>query len=78
GVDLITVEAGHSGASAKVPWATSDPSRSERLPVGTAQTVVRNDGAEVRVDLGHHHWLRIRGTVSLATLLRYAGTLRAT
>ncbi|MEA3020239.1 MAG: hypothetical protein QOI47_1763 [Actinomycetota bacterium] len=78
GVDLITVEAGDSGASAKVPWSTSDPSRPERLPVGASQTVVRNDGAEVRVDLGHHHWLRVRGTVSLATLLRYARTLRAT
>jgi hypothetical protein len=78
GADLVTVEAGDSRASGKLPWLDSDPSRRVRLPIGDGVTVIRNDGAEVRVDLGSDRWVRVRGTIPLAALVRYARTLRST
>jgi hypothetical protein len=76
GAELVTVEAGDSRASGKVPWLDSDPSREVKLPIGDGVTVVRNDGGEVRVDLGSNRWVRVRGTVPLSDLVRYARTLR--
>ncbi|MEN3272439.1 MAG: hypothetical protein V7636_1200 [Actinomycetota bacterium] len=77
GAELVTVEAGDSSASGKVPWLDSDPSRPVTLPIGNGTTVVRNDGGEVRIDLGSNSWVRVRGTIPLADLVRYARTLRA-
>jgi len=76
GADVVTVEAGDSHASGgRLPWLTSDPSRTVSLPYGEAQSVLRNDGAELRIDLGEERWLRVRGTVPLSTLVQYAKTL---
>jgi hypothetical protein len=72
GADLITVEAGGGGA---VPWVDTDPSQAVSLPVGPAESVIRSDGAELRVDLGGGRWLRVRGTVSPEALADYARTL---
>jgi hypothetical protein len=76
GPQVVSVEAGDSSATGQLPWLTTDPSRHESLPAGAAESVVRNDGMELRVDLGNNRWLRVRGTVPAAELLRYARTLR--
>ena len=76
GAELVTVEAGDSRASGKVPWLGTDPARRVTLPIGDGTSVIRNDGAEVRVDLGGDRWVRVRGTIPLADLVRYARTLR--
>jgi hypothetical protein len=74
---VITVEAGRERAGV-LPWSSADsPTRPLRLPgFGTASTALRSDGPEVRVDLGDGRWVRVRGTVRLSTLARYAATLR--
>ena len=77
GAELVTVEAGDSRASGKVPWLDRDPSRDVHLPLGTGTTVVRSDGGEVRIDLGSNRWVRVRGTLSIADVVRYARSLRA-
>jgi hypothetical protein len=71
------VEAGRERGGA-LPWSSADsPTRPLRLPgFGTASTALRSDGPEVRVDLGDGLWVRVRGTVSVAVLERYAATLR--
>jgi hypothetical protein len=76
GADLMTVEAGDSRASGRSPWLTTDLSRAVQLPVGPGRSVIRNDGAEIRVDLGGDRWTRVRGTVPLAMIEDYARTLR--
>jgi hypothetical protein len=76
GAELVTVEAGDSSASGKLPWLDRDPSRRVKLPIGDGVTVIRNDGGEIRVDLGGSRWVRVRGTIPLADLVRYARTLR--
>lgn len=76
GADVMSVEAGDSRASGQLPWVTKDPSRAVRLPIGAARSVLRNDGTELRVDLGNARWLRVRGTVPLTELVRYAKALR--
>ena len=73
--DLIVVEAGQSGSS-NLPWQVRDPSRSVRLPLGAAASVIRSDGAELRVALAGGHWVRVRGTVSPDALASYARRLR--
>jgi hypothetical protein len=77
GAAVITVEAGRERGGA-LPWSSADsPTRPLRLPgFGTASTALRSDGPEVRVDLGDGLWVRVRGTVSVAVLERYAATLR--
>ena len=75
GGDSITVEAGTSGGSGPPPWLDTDPTRPVDLPIGKATSAVRNDGFEVRVDLGNGKWLRVRGTVPLADVVAYARTL---
>jgi hypothetical protein len=77
GSEVVTVEAGDSRASGQLPWLPSDVSRPVGLPLGRAESVMRNDGTELRVDLGGARWVRVRGTVPLAALVRYATTLRA-
>lgn len=77
GPDVITVEAGQ-GAPGQLPWS-DEPTRAEPVTLaglGAAQSAIRSDGAEVRVDLGGGRWVRIRGTVPVAGLVVYAGTLR--
>lgn len=71
GPDVITVEA---GTAARLPWDEADsPARPVRLAkLGAGESALRSDGPEVRVDLGHGNWVRIRGTVPLGTLVRYA------
>ena len=59
-----------------LPWVETDPSRPVSLPLGAAKSVVRSDGAELRVDLGQGRWVRVRGTSSVADLTKYAGRLR--
>lgn len=72
GPDVVTVEAGGGGG---LPWDDRDPSRSVTLPVGRADSVMRSDGPELRVDLGGGRWLRVRGTISPEALTAYARTL---
>src|SRR5204863_5925284 len=74
GADCITVEAGASSQS-QPPWKATDPSKKVSLPLGTAQSVLRSDGPELRVDLGGSRWVRVRGTVSPAVLEAYARTI---
>lgn len=77
GPDVITVEAGQ-GAPGQLPWGT-EPTRAEAITLaglGRAQSAIRSDGAEVRVDLGNGRWVRVRGTVPVAGLVVYAGSLR--
>jgi hypothetical protein len=71
--DVITVEAGEGGG---LPWQDTDPSRAVSLPLGPAKSVVRSDGAELRVDLGSGRWVRVRGTLSVADITAYAKRLR--
>ncbi|TML63767.1 MAG: hypothetical protein E6G17_04550 [Actinobacteria bacterium] len=73
--DLIVVEAGQT-ASLNLPWQASDPSRPARLPLGRAASVIRSDGAELRVALAGGRWVRVRGTVSPDALASYAHRLR--
>jgi hypothetical protein len=77
GARVVTVEAGRERGGA-LPWAAADtPTRPVKLPgLGAASTALRSDGPEVRVDLGDGRWVRVRGTVPLTQLVRYAGTLR--
>ncbi|MHB1444779.1 MAG: hypothetical protein ACYCTI_12975 [Acidimicrobiales bacterium] len=76
GPDVITVEAGEN-APGQLPWnnqaTVTRPVRLTRL--GAAQSAIRSDGAELRIDLGDGQWVRIRGTVPLAGLIAYADTL---
>lgn len=77
GTDVVTVEAGRERGG-QLPWANADsPTRPLDLHgFGTASTALRSDGPEVRVDLGDGQWVRVRGTVPLSTLEKYAATLR--
>jgi hypothetical protein len=77
GTDVVTVEAG-TEASGALPWMPSDtPVVDVTLPlIGPAQTAIRSDGAEVRIDLGRGQWVRVRGTETAAWLVRYAAGLR--
>jgi len=76
GARTIFVEAG--GPSGQVPWQTGDTvTRSVRLAgLGGATTAIRSDGAEIRVALSGGRWVRVRGTLPLRTLVRYAQQLR--
>ncbi|HVA42316.1 MAG TPA: hypothetical protein VNF50_02420, partial [Acidimicrobiales bacterium] len=76
GPDVITVEAGEN-APGQLPWDNEKTvTRSVRLTrLGAAQSAIRSDGAELRIDLGDGQWIRIRGTVPLAGLVVYADTV---
>ena len=77
GADVITVEAGRERGGV-LPWSASEsPTRPLTLNgLGAASTALRSDGPEVRVDVGDGRWVRVRGTVPLPALERYAATLR--
>jgi hypothetical protein len=70
---VVTVAAGEGAA----PWDDSAlPTKSVSLAgLGRAVEVLRSDGPEIQVQLPGAHWVRIRGTVSLAELVRYASSL---
>jgi hypothetical protein len=77
GAQCITVEAG-SEAGGQLPWTATD---TVSLPAhlsnfSTATTALRSDGPEVRIDVGAGRWVRVRGTVPLAVLLKFAAELR--
>lgn len=76
GPNVITVEAGTS-APGQLPWngekTVTEPLTLEGL--GRARSALRSDGAEIQVSLGDGQWVRIRGTVPLAGLVRYADGL---
>ncbi|HUZ43134.1 MAG TPA: hypothetical protein VMU63_01925 [Acidimicrobiales bacterium] len=76
GPDVITVEAGEN-APGQLPWdAEATVTRAVRLTrLGAAQSAIRSDGAELRINLGDGQWIRIRGTVPLVGLVAYADTL---
>ncbi len=73
GGDDITVES-VSSVGGQPPWDTTPanwrPLQLTRL--GRATSLINSDSAEIRVDEGGGRWLRIRGTVPLATLVAYA------
>jgi hypothetical protein len=77
GGDIVTVEAGRERGGV-LPWSAADsPTRPVSLRgLGAASTALRSDGPEVRVDLGDGRWVRVRGTIPLSELVRYAETLR--
>jgi hypothetical protein len=72
--DVVTVELGTSTEDA-LPWSDADRSLALTLPIGKATSVLRSDGPEIRVDVGHRRWLRVRGTVGLTALTAYARQL---
>lgn len=74
---VVTVEAGRERGGV-LPWSAADsPTRPVKLAgLGAASTALRSDGPEVRVDLGDGRWVRVRGTVPLTTLVKYAGALQ--
>jgi hypothetical protein len=76
GARTISVEAG--GPAPQPPWQSNDTvtTRVHLTDLGDATTALRSDGAEIRVALMRGRWVRIRGTVPLRTLVRYARTVR--
>jgi hypothetical protein len=70
---VVTVTAGEGAA----PWDDSTvPTKSSSLAgLGRAVEVLRSDGPELQVQLPGARWVRVRGTVSLAELVRYASSL---
>jgi hypothetical protein len=78
GPNVITVEAGQN-APGQVPWnntnTVTEPATLTHL--GSARSALRSDGVELQVNLGDGQWVRIRGTVPLASLLRYADMVAA-
>lgn len=76
GPDVVTVEAGTSG-SGQLPWA-DEPTVTEPVHLtglGSGESALRSDGAEIRIDEGDGQWIRIRGSVPLKGLIAYASTL---
>jgi hypothetical protein len=68
GGDEITVEL---GAGQVVPF-TNDQAKPFRLGPRQAASVLRSDGIEIHWISGDDHWIRVRGSVSLARLVDYA------
>jgi len=70
---VVTVEAG-STRGGQLPWQAGDTVTEPVVlrGLGDAQTAVRSDGAEVRVELGARGWVRVRGTIPMADLVAYA------
>ncbi|HUC37334.1 MAG TPA: hypothetical protein VMR97_09445 [Acidimicrobiales bacterium] len=77
GPDVTTVEAG-SMAGGALPWqGESTVVEAAELPGFVhAQSAIRSDGAEIRIDAGHGEWVRVRSTMPVSWLVRYAGSLR--
>ena len=76
GAHMVTIEAGTEGGG-QLPWSPGDTvTRPVRLRgLGAASTALRSDGPEVRVDLRHGQWVRVRGTEPAQFLVDYASTL---
>ncbi len=76
GARFVTVEAG-TGRPGQPPWRPDDTTTTpvSLHGLGAATTALRSDGAEVRVDLGGGHWVRVRGALSVAELTAYAQRL---
>jgi hypothetical protein len=77
GARVITVEAG-AQRGGRLPWSPTDTTtKTVRLAgLGEATTALRSDGPEVRIDLGRGRWVRVRGTITLPSLVAFAGQLR--
>jgi hypothetical protein len=72
GPDLISVEAGVIRPG-NLPWDAKDPHGNiSTKALGKGQSVARSDGADLRFTAGEGQFIRIRGTTSVATLLKYA------
>jgi hypothetical protein len=72
GPDLISVEAGVIRPG-NLPWDASDPHGDVSTgALGKGQSVVRSDGAELRFPVSDGQFVRVRGTVAVRQLLRYA------
>jgi hypothetical protein len=77
GPRVVTIETGMERGG-HLPWTSADTvTRAVHLPaLGAASTALRSDGPEVRIVLGDGRWARVRGTVPLSLLIRFAATLR--
>jgi hypothetical protein len=77
GSDVISVEAG-SERPGQLPWQPGDTETEpvQLLGLGPAQSAIRSDGAEIRVDLGSGRWVRVHGTIPVAELAEYSNGLR--
>jgi hypothetical protein len=77
GPDLISVEAGVIRPG-NLPWDANDPHGNvSTKALGKGQSVARSDGADLRFTGGEGQFIRIRGTTSVATLLKYANLVPA-
>jgi len=77
GPDVVTVEAGRTAGGA-LPWE-GENTVVERVGLpgfANARSAIRSDGAEIRIAAGHGEWVRVRGTVPISWLTRYARSLR--
>jgi hypothetical protein len=77
GADVVSVEAGQERPG-QLPWQANDTITEpvQLVGLGPAQSAIRSDGAEIRVDLGGGRWVRVHGTIPLTTLVHYADALR--
>jgi hypothetical protein len=75
GAHLIEVEAGSERGA--LPWTSGDTvtDRVTLKGLGAAETAVRSDGFELRIDLGGGQWVRVEGNVPLADLIAYGHRL---
>lgn len=75
GPNVVEVEAGTERGA--LPWTSgetvTDPIALSGL--GRAETAVRADGFELRIDLGGGQWVRVEGTVPLDQLVTYGHRL---
>ena len=76
GANVVSVEAG-SEQQGQLPWQADDTvTRTVRLVgLGLAQSAIRSDGAEIRIDLGGGNWVRVHGTIPVQALAEYANGL---
>jgi hypothetical protein len=74
--DLVTIEAGQSAEPGRLPWDAGDPAQRVDLQLGTGESVLRSDGVEIRIALDASRWVRVRGTITLVDLIRFARELR--
>ena len=76
GARTITVEAGSERGGP--PWHDGDTVTAtvDLAGLGPAQTAVRSDGYQLRLDLGGGAWVRVLGTVPLAQLVAYGELLK--
>jgi hypothetical protein len=77
GADVVSVEAGNERPG-QLPWQANDTITEpvKLTGLGPAQSAIRSDGAEIRVDLRGGSWVRVRGTIPTPALADYANGLR--